>query len=173
MTLDERPRAQTFHELLLEVRAGYVLHRPILVDVSPVTSVGAEHTVERTLTMTRPAVGESELVAELGECRFAVVGPNTLHHPSEPPVTIGRSRRCDLRVDNESVSKVHGSIRHDPARGYLVTDQQSRNGTCINDEPVVPGAETVVFTGARLALGDAAFVFIDPPTLRKLARLAT
>lgn len=173
MTLDERPQAKTLRDLLLEVRGGYVLHRPILVDITPAADGAAENTIDRTLTMQLPASGEPHLGAELAGCTFMLVGPNTLHGAADAPVTIGRSRRCDVRIDNESVSKVHGSIGFDEARGYLVVDENSRNGTRVNGQPLAPGAAAAVYAGAQVAFGDATFVFIDPPTLRKLARLAT
>ena len=173
MTLDERPHATTLHELLLEVRGGYVLHRPILVDVTPDGANGPEHTVERTLTISLPAAGEPQLAAELAGCGFVLIGPNTLHGASEAPITIGRSRRCGVRIDNESVSKVHASIASDDARDFVVVDEHSRNGTRLNGTPLVAGAATPIYAGAQVSFGDASYVFIDPPTLRKLARLAT
>ncbi|MBK7076232.1 MAG: FHA domain-containing protein [Myxococcales bacterium] len=155
------------------MRGGYVLHRPILVDVTPSADGDADNTIERTLTMQMPVSGEPQLAAELAGCAFMLVGPNTLHGAADAPVTIGRSRRCDLRIDNESVSKVHGSISYDEARGYVVVDENSRNGTRVNGQTLAPGAAAAVYAGAQVAFGDATFVFIDPPTLRKLARLAT
>jgi hypothetical protein len=173
MTLDERPLAKTLRDLLLEVRGGYVLHRPILVDITPGADGDPDTTIERTLTMQVPVTGEPQLAAELAGCAFMLVGPNTLHGVADGPVTIGRSRRCDVRIDNESVSKVHGSIGFDEARGYLVVDENSRNGTRVNGQSLTPGAAAPIYAGAQVAFGDATFVFIDPPTLRKLARLAT
>ena len=117
MTLDERPLAKTLRDLLLEVRGGYVLHRPILVDITPGADGDPDTTIERTLTMQVPVTGEPQLAAELAGCAFMLVGPNTLHGVADGPVTIGRSRRCDVRIDNESVSKVHGSIGFDESRG--------------------------------------------------------
>jgi len=174
MPLDERPRASTLHELLLELRHGYVLHRAILVDVTPASAEGADTTIDRTLTLSLPTRGDLGMTNELAACAFMLVGPNTLHGMAEAPMTIGRSRKCDVRVDNESVSKVHGSIGFDPDRGdYVVVDENSRNGTRVNGNSLEPGVPAAVYAGAQLSFGDAVFVFIDPPTLRKLARLAT
>lgn len=174
MPLDERPRASTLHELLLELRGGYVLHRPILVDVTPAAAEAADATLERTMTLSLPTGGDLGMTSELAACPFMLVGPNTLHGMTEPPITIGRSRKCDVRVENESVSKVHGSIGFDVDRGdFVVVDDNSRNGTRVNGNSLEPGVPAVVYAGAQLSFGDAVFVFIDPPTLRKLARLAT
>jgi len=174
MPVDERPQASTLRELLLEMRTGYVLHRPILVDVTPGAREGSEATLERTLTVQVTAEGGDDLSAELAGCSFVLVGPNTLSAGIETPVTIGRSRRCDVRVDNDSVSKVHGSVVYDQGRSaYMLVDENSRNGTRVNGQSLSPGVPTPVYAGAQVAFGDAVFVFIDPPTLRKLARLAT
>lgn len=174
MPVDERPTAHTLRELLLELRSGYVLHRPVLVDVTPGSRDGADSTLERTLTVQLPAAGNDELSNELAACAFMLLGPNTLSAGIESPVTIGRSRRCDCRVDNDSVSKVHGSVVFDQGRGaYMLVDENSRNGTRINGTTLAPGVPAPVYSGAQVAFGDAVFVFIDPPTLRKLARIAT
>jgi hypothetical protein len=174
MPVDERPQARTLRELLLEMRGGYVLHRPVLVDVTPGVRDGAEATLERTLTVQLPSAGSEDLSSELAACSFMLVGPNTLSAGIESPLTIGRSRKCDVRVDNDSVSKVHSSVVFDQGRSsYLIVDENSRNGTRVNGQQLSPGVAAPVYAGAQVAFGDAVFVFIDPPTLRKLARIAT
>lgn len=174
MAVDERPQARTLRELLLEMRGGYVLHRPVLVDVTPGSRDGADATLERTLTIQLPNVGGDDLSSELAACSFMLLGPNTLTAGIESPVTIGRSRRCDVRVDNDSVSKVHSSVVFDQSRSaYMIVDENSRNGTRVNGTQLSPGVAAAVYAGAQVAFGDAVFVFIDPPTLRKLARIAT
>lgn len=174
MAVDERPQARTLRELLLEMRGGYVLHRPVVVDVTLGTRDGPEATIERTLIIQLPAAGGDDLSSELAGCSFMLVGPNTLSAGLETPVTIGRSRRCDVRVDNDSVSKVHASVTFDQGRAaYLLVDENSRNGTRVNGQQLSPGVAAPVYAGAQVAFGDAVFVFIDPPTLRKLARIAS
>ncbi len=174
MPVDERPQARTLRELLLEMRGGYVLHRPVVVDVTPGAREGADQTLERTLTVQLPIAGSDDLSNELAACSFMLVGPNTLSAGIESPVTIGRSRRCDVRIDNDSVSKVHASVVFDQGRSaYLLVDENSRNGTRVNGQQLSPGVAAPVYAGAQVAFGDAVFVFIDPPTLRKLARIAS
>jgi hypothetical protein len=174
MPVDERPSARTLRELLLELRSGYVLHRPVLVDVTPGARDGGDSTLERTLTIQLPAAGTDDLSNELAQCSFMLLGPNTMAASMDSPVTIGRSRKCDVRVDNDSVSKVHGSVVFDQDRSaYMLVDENSRNGTRLNGTQLTPGVAIPVYSGAQIAFGDATFVFIDPPTLRKLARITT
>ncbi len=45
--------------------------------------------------------------------------------------TIGRAPTCDVIVEDSMVSAVHATLEQAPA-GYIVTDQQSSNGTLVN-----------------------------------------
>ncbi len=171
--MDDRPKAKTLHELLLELKTGYHLHKPILIEIEPGTRNSPEVTIDRTMTLKQPLDWVEEYGKELANNTFILLGPNTLQAGLDAPVTIGRSRRCDVRVENDSVSKVHGSVVFDASAGeYFLIDENSRNGTRINGEPVTPGVPTAVWSGAHVSFGDAVFVFLDPPTLRKLAKLA-
>lgn len=173
MAVEDPPKAHTLHELLLEMKRGYVLHKPILIELEPGSRVSPDITIDRTMTIKQPLDWVEEYGRELGNNAFLVLGPNTLSAGLDQPVTIGRSRRCDVRVENDSVSKVHGSVVYDPGTNeYFIIDENSRNGTRINGEPLTPGVPAAVWAGAHVAFGDALFVFLDPPTLRKLAKLA-
>ena len=55
---------------------------------------------------------------------------------SHDPVVIGRSSRCEVQIDQESVSRNHCRISHD-GRGYVARDLGSTNGTYVNDELLV------------------------------------
>jgi diguanylate cyclase (GGDEF)-like protein len=53
----------------------------------------------------------------------------------EHPLLLGRGEDCDIRLQDHSVSRRHAKI--DPASdGYHVHDQQSTNGTFVNDRPL-------------------------------------
>jgi hypothetical protein len=170
----DQPKAQTLRELLLEIRGGFTLHKPVMIALeSDAQHSTLEATIDRTMTLSQPMAWVEQFGRELASHAFVLLGPNTLAAGLDAPVTIGRSRRCDVRCDNDSVSKVHGSIVFDRATGeYFVIDENSRNGTRINGEALTPGVPAAVWSGAHLAFGDALFVFLDPPTLRKLAKLA-
>src|SRR5690349_15079574 len=168
------PKAQSLRELLLEIRGGFMLHKPILIALDQGDHRSSlEATIDRTMTLSQPMAWVEQYGRELANHAFLLLGPNTLAAGLESPVTIGRSRRCDVKVENDSVSKVHGSIVFDRGSGdYFVIDENSRNGTRVNGEPLAPGVPSPVWSGAHVAFGDAIFVFLDPPTLRKLAKLA-
>jgi len=88
-------------------------------------------------------------------------------------LSIGRSRQSDVFVNQRSVSKHHATLILDHVNGeFTLIDESSRNGTYLNGDRIAAGADTAIWPGAHLCFGDAAFVFIDSMTLRKLAKLA-
>jgi len=156
--------AQTLRELLDEVVAGRQLDVPILIAVH---ARQAEGSSDLTLVREEP-LDWIRYTGEYGDCPFVLLG-----RAEAEPARLGRSRQCEVRIDDESVSKHHATLRFDRARGeYLVIDESSRNGTCVNGQKLYPGEAAAIWSGAYLTLGDAVFVFIEPPALRRLARTA-
>jgi hypothetical protein len=168
-----QPKSSTLRELRVEMREGYALYAPILIRVRSEAADRMESTIDRTMTMSKPLDWAEQYTREYANEKFIMVGDNTLKGGLEQSVTIGRSRRCDVKIENDSVSKVHATIAFDRSNGdYFVVDEGSRNGTCINGEPVDANARMPLWPGAYVSFGDGVFVFIDPPTLRKLSKLA-
>ncbi|MBB5156435.1 hypothetical protein BJ970_003969 [Saccharopolyspora phatthalungensis] len=54
---------------------------------------------------------------------------------STPRTTIGRSRECDIVVDDTTVSREHAELRRREGR-YVLVDGGSLNGTYLNRLPV-------------------------------------
>ncbi|RMH45317.1 MAG: FHA domain-containing protein [Deltaproteobacteria bacterium] len=171
----DRPKATTLRELLVELRDGYNLFEPILIEIDAGSSAMPDVTVDRTVTSGKPFDWAQHYTREYAGHRFLVVAPQSgAGSGSEVEVTIGRSRSCDVRLDNDSVSKLHAKVIFDRHSGdYFIVDENSRNGSCINGEPLQPLVRAPIWSGAYVSFGDALFVFIDPPTLRKLSSLAS
>lgn len=162
--------ATTLHELLQEIRRGFSLYRPVLVEVDRGANRLTDTTMDHTLTLTEPVDWEERTRREYGDRPFIIVGANTA--VSDQPVRVGRSRSCDVRVDIDSVSKVHAIFTFNRDDGQVtLADAGSRNGTFINGERIGDTAGAV-WSGAFVGFGDSVFVFLDPSTLRKLSRLA-
>lgn len=68
----------------------------------------------------------------------------------ERPLVLGRSRRCDIVLDDDTVSRTHASIRR-TADGWLLRDLGSSNGTWVGGK-AADGAERVV-PGDTITLG--------------------
>jgi pSer/pThr/pTyr-binding forkhead associated (FHA) protein len=67
--------------------------------------------------------------------------------------TVGRDPGAGVRVDDESVSRVHARLDHD-AGGLSVTDLKSRNGTLVNGEAVL---QSPLEPGDVVQFGDIPF----------------
>ncbi|MCB1051505.1 MAG: diguanylate cyclase [Acidobacteria bacterium] len=65
---------------------------------------------------------------------------------------VGRSRECDFRLDEASVSRKHVVFRWD-GESLAVLDLGSSSGTLINQQRLEPGQEVVLRPGDRLVLG--------------------
>lgn len=72
-------------------------------------------------------------------------------------IIIGRSSKCDVQIDQESVSRNHARIRSD-GKGYWVRDLGSTNGTYVNDELV---DERELRDGDQVKVGRTIFKFMS------------
>lgn len=101
-------------------------------------------------TVLTPLAGLATLVVpsgELGGSRFAL----------EPLVTsIGRDPTSDIFLDDVTVSRRHGEIRHEAGR-YVVHDHGSLNGTYLNGG-LVDTAELA--SGDELRIGKFKLYFL-------------
>ncbi len=72
---------------------------------------------------------------------------------------VGRAPGCDVRVEDESVSRRHARIVRSDEQGYVLQDLGSCNGTTIEGEPVT---RRRLADGDHIAMGDVLFRFEMP-----------
>ncbi len=72
------------------------------------------------------------------------------------PTIVGRSSKCDVQLDQESVSRNHARISRQRSN-YVIHDLGSTNGTYVNDELV---DEVVLRDGDQIKIGRTIFKFI-------------
>ncbi|MBO6935689.1 MAG: FHA domain-containing protein [Deltaproteobacteria bacterium] len=82
---------------------------------------------------------------------------------------IGRSESNDVRIDQDSISKLHARIRVTPG-GMRITDAGSKNGIHVNYEPLL--AEHALADGDTVTLGHFMFQFHLPAELYRMLRAA-
>ncbi|CAN5491495.1 hypothetical protein BH09MYX1_BH09MYX1_22240 [soil metagenome] len=69
------------------------------------------------------------------------------------PLTIGRDASSDVRVDDESVSRLH--VRLEPGNPPTAVDCESRNGTFLGNDRLEPKKRVLVPPGTVLRVGGA------------------
>lgn len=80
-------------------------------------------------------------------------------------VVVGRAPNSDVWIDDARVSKLHARIAIDPARGHVISDAGSANGTFVDDARLAEREERVLVEGTRVAFGDRSFVVRNVATL--------
>jgi DNA-binding NtrC family response regulator len=143
-----RRRDHRLRELLIRVRASRELATGSRsIDTVTVTRETATRTIQRPRVLVDP---------------LPVVlrpAPNVTARPTELRLaagtcTVGSGSRCDLVIDDPTVSRVHAELTLVP-EGVLVRDEGSRNGTFYLGQRIT---SAVLAPGTRILLGGAALV---------------
>ena len=84
---------------------------------------------------------------EESECAFEV---------RTDTMTIGRSRKSDIALEDPAVSRVHAVVTCDEDGTYCICDQDSINGTYVNSERII---EQVLEDGDEIQVGMTVLAF--------------
>lgn len=76
---------------------------------------------------------------------------------SQSTFEIGRAARCDLPIDQDSVSRQHARITRSKDGTFRILDLGSTNGTYVNDVAV---SEAILKDGDQLKIGRSIFKFM-------------
>jgi hypothetical protein len=85
-------------------------------------------------------------------------------------LVVGRAPNCDVWIDDVQISKLHARIVVDPARGHLLNDGGSANGTFVDEERIGDRSDRVLVEGTRVRFGERAFVARDVALLHATLR---
>src|SRR5207249_500834 len=88
----------------------------------------------------------------------------TLPLPASGPVRIGRTRDCQVIIDDPSISRSHAELSIGPH--LTIVDLGSANGTRVHDCALVPNEPVAFAPGDVLQLGNATLIVQQrtPPT---------
>jgi pSer/pThr/pTyr-binding forkhead associated (FHA) protein len=73
-----------------------------------------------------------------------------------PEMTIGRSRECDIFLEDLAVSRLHATIRELSNGTYEIIDNRSATGTFVNGRAM---ARCTLYEGDEVQIGASRFVF--------------
>lgn len=75
------------------------------------------------------------------------------------PVSLGRGDQCEIRIQDETISKIHARIfYHATAQAVCIEDMDSQNGLFINDRPT---KINLLEDGMQIRLGTSPLIFRD------------
>jgi hypothetical protein len=135
------------------IQARLVRHEPGASEPSP-AEYG--HTmVHSTADRVRRPVEETSSRRPL---RPVLVADGVHHDLGLRGGTVGRSRECDVVLDDRNVSRRHAEIRAEPSGAWTVHDLGSTNGVRVNGRAVGGGGEELR-PGDAIELGTAEVVF--------------
>jgi hypothetical protein len=120
----------------------------------PQVAPGATMVYKARAPVETEAVSAEELGVEREVVTLTVNG--TRHSVSERRVVLGRSRECDLRIDDPNVSRRHAELRQEGATYWLI-DLDSTNGTELNGRRVtrakLSDGDTITLGGTEVVFG--------------------
>ncbi|GCE19878.1 FHA domain-containing protein [Dictyobacter kobayashii] len=107
----------------------------------------------RELHMGKTPEPSSTIIARL---QFANSGTSTRSIELLSGMTIGRSRECDIFLEDLTVSRHHATINEVTQGQYEIVDNHSATGTFVNGKPVT---KFVLSEGDQLQIGNTIFTF--------------
>jgi len=116
--------------------------------------------LSQTIVFQPPAPAAAAPAAQAATRLCGVLVRGDRVYALEAPATvIGRSRQCDVVVNDPNVSRRHAEVRRE-AGAYVVVDLDSTNGILVNGQEVKRAA---LADGDRLQLGTTALRFETRP----------
>ena len=119
----------------------------------------------KTMVVSTPLYGDKLL--QFNAHIVCIVGPSSIIGKfwsinDKESITLGRSQKSDITISDTSLSKKHLCIRMEQKNNQVfVQDQQSTNGTIINDKLIDAGREVMITDNNKIKLGNIILKFLD------------
>jgi hypothetical protein len=114
--------------------------------------------LSQTIVFQPPVAGVAPAAAPPRLCGVLVRG-DRVYRLDGPAIVLGRSRQCDVVINDPNVSRRHAEVRRE-ADGYVVVDLESTNGILVNGREV---KRVALADGDRLQLGTTSLSFETRP----------
>ncbi len=131
------------------------------------TGLSTPGSIERfeTMVMNNSPLYEGR-ISSAPACLVCLVGPREMVGrywtvDGEKKLMIGRSRKCDIPIQDLSISKKHLLVRRNKETKVFIEDRKSTNGTFINDKQITANKEWELSDNDRIKTGNIVFKFLD------------
>ena len=132
---------------------------PAAALVSPPTGMVVKPPMGLSQTIVFQPPAAAAPVAPASRLCGVLVRGDRVYRLDGPVTVLGRSRQCDVVINDPNVSRRHAEVRRD-GQGYVVVDLDSTNGITVNDREVKRAA---LAEGDRLQLGTTSLRFENRP----------
>lgn len=112
-----------------------VVAEPVAANPVPAEPVAPEPVAPEPVAARPELEAEPEPERPLPPVRGALIAAGVRHDLDRPVLTLGRSRDCDISIDDPSVSRRHAELRRE-AGGFAIADLGSTNGTQVNGRKI-------------------------------------
>ena len=131
------------------------------------TSVFQSLEVSETIVVNSPLykMDQNRHIEYMSSYLVCLLGPEELvgrywKIEDNKKIIIGRNRKCDISIQNLSISKKHLRLRSD-GFNFFVEDQKSTNGTFINDKQIKARKVIKLEDNSKVKLGNIVFKFLN------------
>ncbi len=126
-----------------------------------VTPTAPPSNLSQTIVFQPPVAGVAPVapVAPAQRLCAVLVRGERVYRLDGPATVLGRSRQCDVVINDPNVSRRHAEVRRE-ADGYVVVDLESTNGILVNGRGV---KRVALADGDRLQLGTTSLSFETRP----------
>jgi len=128
---------------------------PPAPEVAAVPVVASGPLLDQTVLYQAPQAPVTPAAAPLNGLRASLRGAGSQWELRDVVTVIGRSRRCDIVIDDPNVSRQHAEVRRQED-GYVVRDLGSTNGLRLNRRDV---KQATLTHGDRIELGTTELLF--------------
>jgi hypothetical protein len=108
---------------------------PAPPEVTPQEEPGETRIYKPPVASTEAVSPEDAEALGLARAPGALVVAGTRHELAQREITLGRSRECDVTLDDANVSRRHAAVRQEDG-AYWIVDLGSTNGVEVNGERV-------------------------------------
>ena len=115
--------------------------------------------LSQTIVFQPPAAAGAVATAAPPRVCGVLVAGERVYRLEEPAALLGRSRQCDVVLNDPNVSRRHAEVRRE-GEGWVLVDLDSTNGVLLNGQEVKRAA---LADGDRLQLGTTALRFETRP----------
>ena len=141
--------------------------------VTTTNNTNSDHLHESNTVIVEESVISKKLKESTPPSLVVILGPEHMMGRhwvlNKPEITIGRSRRNDICIQEPSISKTHLFVNISDDEEISIIDKVSTNGVIINDKSLEKEKEAALNDNDQIKIGNVVLKFLDRGNLEILS----